>query len=570
MNKPDYDPSHPTTQYARDVVEGKIVAGKWVKLACQRHLDDLENAHERGLWFDERAATAVFRFFALLRLAKGKWAGKPFKLEPWQKFVLGCAYGWKREDGLRRFREVHLEVARKNGKTEVAAGNSLYLLVVDGEQGGEVYFAATKKEQAEIAFDAAAKMAAKSPILVGRVKVYAGSLVHAASGSKAIPLGADAKTQDGLNPSGISRDELHQWKGRDFWDVLETATGARSQPLGLSITTAGHNKFSIWWERRERCLMMLSKKLDDDELLALIYTLDEGDDWTDLANYIKANPNLGVTVRIEELAKRCEQAKQTPGAVNAFKRLRLNIPTDSAERWIDEEQWAKCRDPIDEAELRGRKCFAALDLSQTLDLTALGLIFPPTGADLRWRYIVRHFLPKDVVRQRSEKDRVPYDQWAAEGLLILTEGNCVDYAAIKLRVIADALVFQIVALAYDRMFALPVIQELQDEGIECIPWGQGYLSMNAPTKELSRQIASGELAHQGDKVLDWEAGNVCIETDAAGNVKPSKRRSGEKIDGFAAMCSGLGVALLKNHEAPTTAGMLEMDEELASMLWGDS
>lgn len=569
MQRREYDPNHPATAYARDVVEGQIIAGKWIRLVCQRHLTDLETAHDRGLWFDEKAATAVFRFFGLLRFGKGKWAGQTFDLQPWQMFAMGAAFGWKREDGTRRFREIHLEVARKNGKTEIAAGFALYMLVADGEQGGEVYFAGTKRDQAKIAFEAAKKMAAGSPILKGRITRYESSLSHGKSGSKAVPLGADANTLDGLNPSATIKDELHQWKTRDLWDVLATATGARSQPFGLSATTAGHNKFSIWWERRERCLMMLSGKVKDDELLPLIYTLDDDDDWTDEKNWIKANPNLSVTIRPEEMRQKLEEAKQTPGSIGAFKRLRLNTPTDSAERWIEEEQWDACCDPITEEDLHGRECFGGLDLSQTQDLTGWGLVFPPNDVDPKWRILVRHFMPKEVVRKRSEKDRVPYDQWADERLFILTEGDCVDYARVKAQVIADALAFRLNALAFDRFSALPVIQELQAEGIECIPWGQGYLSLNAATKELSRMIAAALIGHQGDKVLNWQAGNVAIETDPAGNIKPSKRKSGEKIDGFAAIVNALGLAMQKHQAGQTQAGVFEIDDELSSLLWGE-
>jgi phage terminase large subunit-like protein len=555
------DPNHATHAYARDVLDGKVFAGKWVKLACARHIRDLEQGHKRGLWFDEDAANRVFRFFGILKFSKGEWAGQPFVLQPWQKFLLGCAFGWKRADGTRRFRETHLEVGRKNGKTEVAGGVGLYLTTADGEHGGEVYIAATKRDQARLTFDVAKNMAAGSPLLASRVKRYHSSIAHPASGSKMVPLGADADTLDGLNPSAAIKDELHKWRDRNLWDVLDTATGARAQPFGLSTTTAGSNRQSIWWERRERVLKVLQGTFDDDELFGLVYTLDDEDDWTDERTYGKANPNLGVTVQLDELCKRRDEAKQTPGMIGAFKRLRLDMPTDSAESWLDSAVWAACCDPVDEKDLEGRECWGGLDLSQTTDLTAWALLFPPSIADPKWRLLVRQFLPKDVIRKRVEKDRVPYDVWAEAGLFTLTPGDCVDYGTLKKQVLEDAGRFIVRGLAFDRMFALPVIQDLQGEGLDCVPWGQGFLSLNTPTKEFGRMLAAKEIGHQGNAVLTWEAGNVAVEQDAAGNLKPSKKKSNERIDGIAASMNALGLALAKHSTGAVSAGILELELE---------
>jgi phage terminase large subunit-like protein len=481
-------------------------------------------------------------------------------LQPWQQFLLGGAFGWKRADGLRRFREVHLEVARKNGKTELAGGVADYLLCADGEKGAEVYVTATKRDQARLTFDVAKDMAAGSPLLAGRLKRYQASITHPPTGSKLVPLGADADTLDGLNPSGAIKDELHKWRSRDLWDVLDTATGARAQPFGLSTTTAGSNRHSIWWERRERCLKVLQGTLADDELFALVYTLDEADDWTDPRVYGKANPNLGVTVQLDELVKRRDEAKETPGLVGAFKRLRLDVPTDAAEAWLDSAVWAACADPIPETELAGRACWGGLDLSQTTDLTAWALAFPPSLADPKWRLLVRHFLPREAIRRRVQKDRVEYDVWAAAGRFILTHGDCADYAAVRRQVLEDAGRFLVRGLAFDRMFALPVIQELQAEGLECVPWGQGFLSLNTPTKELGRLLATRDLAHQGCPVLGWQAANVAVEQDAAGNLKPSKKKSTERIDGIAASVNALGLALAKHAAGPTSAGFYELPD----------
>jgi phage terminase large subunit-like protein len=267
------------------------------------------NGGERGLWFDGAAASRAFRFFGLLRFTKGRWGGKPFKLQGWQKFFIGCIFGWKRSDGTRRFREAHLEVARKNGKTELAAGIAAYLAFADGEFGAEVYCLATKRDQARTTFDVSKKLLS-GEVFRSELRRLKAQILQESSGSKIEPLGADADTLDSLNVHGVIKDELHAWKSRELWDVMDTATGARSQPLGVVTTTAGHNRRSIWWERRELAVKLLERRdgFDNDEFFPLIYTLDDGDDYRDEATWAKGNPSLGVTVRPEELRARFREA----------------------------------------------------------------------------------------------------------------------------------------------------------------------------------------------------------------------------------------------------------------------
>jgi phage terminase large subunit-like protein len=533
----------PTTAYAQAVVTGKIVAGKWIKKACARHLKDLENGHERGLHFDPKEAKVLFDFFGLLRHSKAKWAGEPFTLEPWQQFALGSLWGWRKADGARRFRIFHLEVARKNGKSTIAAGLALALLILDGEQGAEVYCCATKRDQARITFDEAKAMVAASPPLRKFVTPTKSNLAVIKTGSKLEPLAADADSLDGLNVHAGICDELHAWKQRLLWDVIETATGARSQPLLVVTTTAGHSRTSIWWELRDKAIKVLDGTFDDDQLLALIYTLDSEDKWDDEATWIKANPNLNVTIQLDELRKRCEEAKQTPGKQNPFRRLRLNMPTDQAELWLDMDLWDACSETIDEELLHGRECFSGLDLSQTLDLTALVHVFPPTEDDPKWRIIGRFWVPEARVQKRVERDRVPYDQWAEAGYILLTEGNVVEYATVKAKLLEDAGKFVIKELAFDRMFALPIIQEMQAEGIECVAFGQGFYSMTAPTKEFEKLLVSMQLAPPADPCWRWQAGNVAAKSDEAGNLKPDKSKSSDKIDGIVAAIMAIGRAL---------------------------
>lgn len=542
----------PVTAYARDVVAGRVVAGKPVRQACERHLRDLKEGPARGLRWDPAAAQVVFDFFRLLQHSKGRWAGRPFELQPWQQFVVGSLFGWKRADGTRRFRTGHVEVARKNGKSTLAAGVGLALFLLDGEPGAEVYTAATKRDQAKITHEESKRMVKASPSIRKRVSVFKDNLSVPATNSKYEPLTSEGDSLDGLNVSGAIMDELHAWKLRLLWDVLETATGARDQPLFLITTTAGFDKHSIWWERRELALKVLDGIFDDDSLFAYIATLDEGDDWTDERVWAKGNPGLGVTVKVEELREKCEQARQVPGKQNAFRRLRLNVPTEVSQRWIDMELWDACAGRVDEEELAGRECWAGLDLGRVSDLSALALLFPPDADDPYWYLLLRFWCPEDDVKERSRQDRVPYDLWVSQGLIRTTPGNTTDYGFVQRDVVADAGRFRIREIAFDRTFAGEIIQGLQDEGLDMVAFGQGFLSMAAPTAEFERLLKAAVLRHGGNPVLRWMASNVAVRQDPAGNLKPDKEKSAEKIDGIVAAIMAVGRAVLREEEGNPT------------------
>ena len=555
---------HPTHDYPRAVVDGKVVVGRYVRQLCERHLTDLVHGKERGLWFDHADADLALNFFRLLRFTKGKWAGKEFTLSPWQTFLIGSAFGWKREDGLRRFREVHLEVARKNGKTETAAGCALKLTAADRESGSEVYCLATKRDQAKLTFDVAKQMIGKSPSLRKHLRRLTFRVHHDATGSKLEPLGADADSLDGLNVHGSIKDELHAWKSRDLWDVIDTATGARDQPLGITTTTAGFNRNSIWWERRELGVKLLEGRADfqNDELLPLIYTLDEEDDWTDPEVWIKGNPNLGVTIRKEELAARCNEAKQNPGLANSFRRLRLDQPTESVTKWLPLGALAAAWDDMPESALEGRVCFGGLDLSQTLDLTAWALIFPPAADDPCWRLLVRHFLPGHELRDRMDRDGFNYEAVADGTRLTLTEGNWVDYETVERRILQDAERFRLVSLAYDRRFAPPLIQKLIKEGLECVPWSQTFGGLNTGTKEFKSLLTARLLRFPKCPLFEWETDNTVIEIDSAGNERPHKGKSTRRIDGVVAAINALSLAGFKFGSEQPDAGVetVEVDK----------
>lgn len=563
------------TQYALDVINGGVAAGRLVRLACERHLNDLERGSERGIWFDEEAAERSVRFFDFLKHSKGEWAGRPLTLRPWQAFIIGSIFGWMREygqcsaceswsvleplgrmitcdnpdcaalpapprgtDWLRRFRTAYEEIARKNGKSTIAAGVGLLLAFFDGEAGAEVYAAATKRDQAKIVWGEAARMVRASTALNKRITLLTSNMHVLTRNQKFEPLGADNDSTDGLNIHGGIVDELHAHKTRSMVDVLETATGARRQPLINYITTAGFDRHSVCWEKHDYGVKVLERVIQDDSYFAFIAGIDEGDDWTDPANFSKANPNLGVSVKLDDLLMKLERAKQVPGQQNAFKRLHLNVWTEQAERWLDIAVYDANTGEEDPDELKGKQGYAGLDLSSNTDLTALEVYFPnedSQGGD--WLHF--YFVPEDNIRQRSERDRVPYEQWVKEGWLIATPGNVIDYAAIKgtLRELVDE-GYVIAEIAFDPWGATQLVTELQQDGFTCVPIRQGFASMSAPTKEYEKLLLARKFRLGKNPVTRWAASNVAVEQDSAGNLRPSKKRSTERIDPIVAqiMC----------------------------------
>lgn len=533
--------------YARSVVSGETIACKWVRLACERHLRDLEKGHERGLWFDAERAEWCIDFFRYLPHIKGEWARDPqsgIELEPWQAFIVGSVFGWQRADGTRRFRTMYAEIPRKNGKSALCSGIGLLLAFFDDEPGAEVYSAATKRDQAKIVWGDAAEMVRRRAELRRRIRVFVGALSSPETASKFAPLSSDANTLDGLNVHGAVVDELHAHKSREIVDVLETATGARRQPLLCYITTAGHDRHSVCWSHHEYSEKVLDRLVDDDSWFTYIATIDAGDDWRSPDAWAKANPNYGVSVSPDDLQRKCERAQAMPSEQNAFRRLHLNVWTESATRWIDAEQWDKGNDrPIDLDDLAGRECYAGLDLSSTQDLTALALMFP--NDDGSYDVLPYFWVPEEGMRKRADKDRVPYALWAEQGYLEATEGAVVDYDVIRARINELGRVVNIREIAIDRWNSTHLQTQLDGDGFTVVPFGQGFGSMAAPTKEFERLVVAGAVHHGGHPVLSWCVSNVVVETDAAENKKPNKKKSTERIDGAVACVMALGRAMVQ-------------------------
>jgi len=509
------------------------------------------------------AAQRVVDFFEqFLCHSKGRWAGKPFLLQDWQKHdFLMPLFGWKRADGTRRYRLAYVEVPKKNGKSALMSGVCLFLLVGDGEAGAEVYSAAADRKQAGIVFDEAAKMVRKSPLLNARLRVIPSTktILYPDAESKYVVLSRESTVAEGLNIHGLAFDELHAQKSRDLWDTLRYGGAAREQPLLVSITTAGYDKHSICYEQHQYAKQVLDGVVEDDSFFAYIRAADvEQEDWTSPDVWRKANPSFGVTIDEATFASDCKEAQESPTKENAFKRYRLNIWTEQDVRWLQMDKWDACDGPVDPGELAGRACFGGLDLASTTDIAAFVLLFPEDDGYL----VVPHFwVPADNARQRERKDRVPYETWGREGLVTLTPGNVIDYSAIKQTIQECGELYDIQEIAADRWNLEALRQQLCSEGLSesvVVPFGQGYASMSAPTKELERLVLDGKISHGGHPVLRWMASNVTAQQDPAGNIKPAKDKSTEKIDGIVALIMALGRAMVTGETASVyeTRGVL--------------
>ena len=549
--RPRYD-LHPAEQYVEDVLSGVVVAGRWVKLACRRHRTDLRLGGERGLWFDGQAAQGVIDYFKFLHHSKGEWAGEEFELEPWEQFIIWALFGWKRGDGFRRFRTGYLEISRKNGKTTLLAGIGLYLFSADEESGAEVYTAATKRDQAIISHAEATRMVRSSPDLRSFIKVFKNNLSIDFTASKFEPLGKDADSSDGLNIHGALIDELHAHKTRDLWDVLETATGSRRQPLQLTITTAGFDKESICWEQHEYVEKILKGTIQDDSYFGIIYSIDEGDDWKDEKNWIKANPNLGVSVKLDDLRRKALKAKEMPAALNNFLRKHLDVWVQQSVRAIDIEVWDEnFAYEIKEHELKARLCYGGLDLSSVSDLTAWVMIFPDEADSERIDVLARFWCPEARLTDSANRYRANYEAWHNEGYLMTTPGDAIDYTVVREQVLLDAQTFNIDSLNVDRLFqgyqmAMELSDALstgRDERVGTI--GMGFYGMAGPVLDFEKKLLNRTINHGGNPVMRWMADNLAFREDPAGNRKPDKVTSQGKIDGIVALLMALDRAMRK-------------------------
>lgn len=556
---PDLDE---TTAFARAVLANEIIACHLVKKACERHLRDLELGAERGLvWSAEAAQFRIGFYPRFLKHSKGEWARKSFDLAPWQKFITGSVFGWKRTDGTRRFRSVWQEVPRKNGKSSQLAGVGLDMLVCDGELGGEVYCAATKKEQARIIFEEAKRMVASSPALSAEIARFKLNLSIDATASKFEPLSSDERTLDGLNPHCVLIDEIHAHKTRALLDVMDTAVGARRQPLIWIITTAGDdNPASVYASEHSYAVDILEGVLTNDSVFAFISTIDKDDRWDDEAAWARANPNLGISVKIDDLRRQAEKAKGSPAALNAFKRLRLNIRTSDINKPIPAEEWAKNSsgrwdvDRLGKFDAEGKRiakavCTGGLDLSSKIDITAWVKLFEPDDNGIM-KVTARFWMPSDTIDARSDRDKAHYRQWVGEHWIFATPGNVIDHEEIYETIIADSEQFDIQGIAFDPWSQSQLGIRLNEKGIPAFEFIQGLRSYTEPTKELQALVFAHKIDHGGNPVLAWMCNNMAVQRDKNLNEMPHKAHSTGRIDGMTALIMAIGMRM-RGDEIPS-------------------
>ncbi len=466
-------------------------------------------------------------------------------LSPWQKFIVGSLFGWKGPDGYRRYRKAYVEQGKGNGKSPLAAGIGLFGLVADGEAGAEIYSAAVTRDQAGILFIDAKRMVEASPVLSSRVEVNVGNLAVLSTNSFFRPVSSEARSLDGKRVHMALIDELHEHPTAMVVEKMQAGTKGRRQPLIFEITNSGYDRNSVCWQHHDYSVKVLEGIIPDDGWFAYVCQLDEGDDWQDEAVWRKANPNLDVSITRKYLREQVREAQGMPAKQNIVKRLNFCIWTEQANRWLDMARWDACDAAVDPEELVGKPCFAGLDLSTTTDITALVLAFPDDEGNIA--VLPRFWVPGDNIRQRVERDRVPYDQWVDQGLIEATEGNVVDYDVIRERIRELGERYDIRQIAIDRWNATQITTQLMGDGFDMVPWGQGFASMSAPTKELEKLVLGKQIRHGGHPVLRWMASNVAVAQDAAGNIKPAKDKSTERIDGIVALVMAIGLIIRQDN-----------------------
>ena len=529
-------------KYIKDIQSEKILSCVYVKQMIERHLNDLKRD---DIYFDEDAANHFLKFSALCKYTKGELAknGKHIELTPQQVLRYWILFGWKNLDGTRRFRKVYFELARKNGKSEEASIVACYGLIADKEFGAEIYTAGTKREQAKIVFDGSREMLRKlkgdSKKIDSLVSISKYNCNVINTNSKLEPLASDSEKQDGLNPHFAIIDEYHAHRNSDLLEVIETGQGSRSQPLLFIITTAGFNRVSACYQLRKVATEILSGKKEDDSFLACIFTLDEGDDYNEPKNWVKANPNLGITPRLEYLEQQHLKVKNEGKSKEVqFLTKNLNIWTDSSMAWIKASDWELCGTD-NFPDLKGKECFGGLDLASVSDNNSFVLVFPIEGK----LYVRAWFwIPEETAKRKNEI--ADYLRWVDEGFVRTTPGQVIDQKIITRDILEICKEYNLKSFAFDPFIAYNgVVQDLTDEGLKGFEHRQGFLSMSTPSKDFEKRVKQMEIIHNNNPCLAWQIGNVELEIDASDNIKPSKKKSAEKIDGVVAMVMAINTYL---------------------------
>jgi phage terminase large subunit-like protein len=579
MPRPKLDP---VTAYARSVVAGKTVAGRLVRLACERHLRDLKEGGQRGLIFSADDAQFAIDFFGCLRLAEGEFEGKPFKLEPFQEFIVGSLWGWKGADGHRRFRTAYVEQGKGNGKSPLAGGIGLLGLVADGEAGAEIYSAATTRDQASILFRDARNMADASPDLKEALDVGEHNIAHADSRSFFRPVSSEHRGLDGKRVHVALIDELHEHPSATVVDKMRAGTKGRRQALIFEITNSGYDRTSVCWQHHQYSVQVLEGVIPNDSWFAYVCQLDpckacvaEGktaptdgcpkcDGWRDEKVWPKANPNLGVSVTHKYLREQVAEAEGMPGKENIVKRLNFCMWTEAAVHAIPMDRWDACAGTLDTDALAGRDFYGGLDLGATSDFTAFIQLYPDTEGEpvevpadpldpdgprkriLRRGYtLVPHFWLPERPRRRDPALSAVVEGWRRQKLIRTTAGDVVDYDVVLADILQMSQRGHLRKLGFDRGFqgvqmGTNLLLHLGEDRVCYV--SQGILAMNGPFRELIELIMKGKVAHAGHPVMRWHCSNCAAEV-RGGLIKPSKDHSKEKIDGVTAAVMALAIAM---------------------------
>ena len=508
--------------------------------------------------FSIKKAERVKRFIEkYCTYSSGEWAGKPFRLLPWQwDDLIKPLYGTLNDDGYRQYRTAYCEIPKKNGKTELCAALGLYMLTNDDEEGAQVYCAAADREQATLVYHAAAAMVRNSDELSERLRFLDSrkEIRYSKKNSFLKVLSSESYTKHGINPSCVIVDEIHAHPNGDLYEILTSGTDyARRQQVVLVITTAGiYDKNSIWWKLRTRAQQVKAGIIEDPRFLPVLYLADpEKDDPADEELWKRVNPSLGQIFTLDKIRQDYEEAKNDPADFQNFIRFRLNIPIKSLSRFIPMDKWDACNAPIDLESLKGRPCYGGLDLASKNDLAAFVLIFPPVNEGDPYDCLAHFYCPEEGILKRARVDKVPYDIWAKQGFITATPGNVVDYDWIKKDVFEASKLYELREIGFDswnaQATATDIMNELNpsgyDGGFQMVEMRQGPKTFNEPMKDLLVKLMSGQIRHGGHPVLRWNADNLVARKDANGNFAPDKEKAVDKIDGMVAMFMSWGRAM---------------------------
>lgn len=560
------------TGYINGILGGEIVVGKWMCLAIERHVNDLKRvgSDDFPYYFDEDEAGRVLGLYKLFRFSKGSVSGAPFDIMPWFAALVYMAYGWRRAGGGKRFRKVYCKVARGNAKTANLVTIGVIGLLFDNVSDPEVYWAATKKDQAKIGWDRQRAMlrmlVADYPELASLLNIPNGHTSTKISRSDCLSwatyVGRDSQSEDGASPSMLLVDEFHAWDSTGLLDVYESGMVKVPDPMTWIITTAGHNPLGPNSDFLKACKNILLGITGNEELLPFIYELDEGDDWRDENVWCKANPGLGVSVTMTGLQTEYNKIKSqgTQKEVD-FKVKNLNIEHSGSAGWIPDEKWMQCAEPIGAEALRGRECWGGLDLANTNDFNAFVLFFPESGGSPAV-LLPYYWTTEDAVE--THRSRRPFvDGWVRDGVLRITSGNATDYNVIREDILEICQGFYIQSIGFDRALSNYITPMLIEDGFRMEVFVQSWDWLTPAAKYLERGIYRGELTHGGHPILRWNMANVSMQrSDRNDNYLPSKGRSAEKIDGIAASLNAIGQYLKERGEAPQSSYLFEKESEI--------